>query len=88
MTSEADPGWDAFLDQWQIVGLDKRDEDPRNWPALIGEISFDRRRRWPDGRRILTSKLITDPAGVAPGAIVETRNTRYLLGRRLGAPLH
>lgn len=45
--------------------------------VLVGAVFGDRKRRWPDGRLISTSVLLSK--NPREGAIVKTMNSRYLL---------
>lgn len=68
--------YDAVLQDWIILPL----------PAylgthlLVGIITNDRKNRFADGRCIHTSAVVTPLEEIVEGAIVETLNTRYLLG--------
>lgn len=73
-----DPGddYDAELYDWTLVSWPSATGP---WAVLIGRVLRDRKARFPDGRRIHTSIVLTPPAEIASGRIVQTLNSRYLL---------
>lgn len=71
--------WDAELENWTVVEF-ARWLPGRDGFVLAGMIKGDKKQRFPNGRRINTSFVITPRAEVGEGAIVETLNTRYKLG--------
>lgn len=50
--------------------------------VLVGRVYNDEKNRWPDGYAIATSPVISGPP--QEGAIITTRNTRYLLAENPG----
>lgn len=71
MTASGDHrGYDAELREW---GFSRQDG------ALVafGRVHDDRRQRWPDGYAISTSEVTS--GAHRQGAVIRTRNTRYLL---------
>ena len=69
--------YDAVLQDWIILPLPA-------YPGthlLIGIVTNDRKSRFADGRCIHTSALLTQLEDIVEGAVVETLNTRYLLGK-------
>ncbi|MBB5711865.1 hypothetical protein [Sphingomonas xinjiangensis] len=64
--------YDAVLKGWWIVTF--LDE-----VAVVGQIYGDTKRRFPDGRLIMTSKVLTSLLKVASGNVIQTCNSRYLL---------
>ncbi|AFO71555.1 hypothetical protein phiCbK_041 [Caulobacter phage phiCbK] len=67
---------DACLTNWVLC------DAPGGGLVVIGEIMADKRGRWPDGRLIHTSLLQDKAEAVAPGAVIATLNSRYILGRK------
>lgn len=68
--------YDAVLQDWTILPLPA-------YPGthlLVGIVTNDRKSRFTDGRCIHTSAVVTPLEEVVEGAVVETLNTRYLLG--------
>ena len=68
--------YDAVLHDWLILPLP-------NYPGthlLVGIVTNDRKCRFADGRCIHTSAIVTPLEEVVEGTVVETLNTRYLLG--------
>ena len=68
--------YDAVLQDWIILPLPA-------YPGthlLVGIVTNDRKNRFTDGRCIHTSAVVTPLEEVVEGAVVETLNTRYLLG--------
>lgn len=68
--------YDAVLHDWIILPLPE-------YPAthlLVGIVTGDRKSRFADGRCIHTSAIVTPLKQVVEGAVVDTLNTRYLLG--------
>ncbi len=72
----SDPSFDAVLRNWIILRFSNHPDAP---PALVGQVMHDRKGRFPDGRWIVTSIVLTAPNRLRAGEIVETLNTRYLL---------
>ena len=68
--------YDAVLEDWQVVRF--------TTSQLWGKIYGDEAGRFKDGDEVTTSSLKTTGPYVE-GNIVETRNTRYLLGKRAHA---
>lgn len=69
--------YDAVLHDWIILPLP--DYPPRPH-LLVGIVTDDRKNRFADGRCIHTSAIVTPIKEILEGAVVETLNTRYLLG--------
>ena len=67
--------YDAELDRWLLAETAQSEEF-----FLFGIVRGDRKRRFRDGALIRTSILQTPLSGIAGGRIVETLNSRYLLG--------
>ena len=68
--------YDAILQDWIILPLPA-------YPGthlLVGIVTNDRKSRFPDGRCIHTSAIVTPLEEIVEGAVAETLNTRYLLG--------
>ena len=68
--------YDAVLRDWIILPLPA-------YPGthlLVGIVTSDRKNRFPDGRCIHTSAIVTPLEKIVEGAVAETLNTRYLLG--------
>lgn len=68
--------YDAVLQDWIILPLPA-------YPSthlLVGIVTNDRKNRFTDGRCIHTSAVVTPLEEIVEGAVVETLNTRYLLG--------
>lgn len=70
----SDDHHDGVLDDWIAFGSSDS-------TIVMGRIDHDMKGRFPDGSVITTSKISTPTADLKPGAIVETMNSRYLLGR-------
>jgi len=66
----------AMLDDWVLFTL------LDGGRFVVGIVSCDRKGRFQDGACMGTSLLRTPMEGIVEGAIVETENSRYLLGRR------
>lgn len=69
--------YDAVLQDWIILPLPA-------YPGthlLVGLVITDRKNRFAYGRSIHTSALVTPLEGIVEGAVAETLNTRYLLGK-------
>jgi CobQ-like glutamine amidotransferase family enzyme len=64
--------FDAVLKEWWIVAF-------CDGIAVVGQIYGDTKRRFPDGRWIMTSTVLTPRRNVVSGNIIRTRNSRYLL---------
>jgi hypothetical protein len=64
--------FDAVLKEWWIVAF-------LDGFAVVGQIYGDTKRRFPDGRWIMTSRVLTSRPKVANGNVIQTRNSRYLL---------
>jgi len=69
---------DAILKNWII--------SPLHINSLAGQIFGDTKGafggpRWEDGTSVTTSTISADQA-IEEGAVIQTRNTRYLLGKR------
>lgn len=64
--------YDAVLREWWIIDFVYES-------SLVGRVFGDRRRRFTDGRWIITSAIKTPRRRVMNGQIVCTKNTRYLL---------
>jgi hypothetical protein len=68
--------FDAVLHDWILVA----------WPGfddvhvIAGVVTGDRKGRFADGRGIHTSMIGTQADRIGEGSIVQTQNTRYLLG--------
>jgi hypothetical protein len=75
-TSPDNGDFDAELYDWVLVSWPS---SSGNWPIVFGRVMNDRKGRFPDGRRIHTSVVISPPAEIASGHIIQTLNTRYLL---------
>lgn len=54
---------------------------PKAVPCVRGFLYDDARERWIDGEWITTSKLKSKTTDCVEGAIIETKNSRYLLGK-------
>lgn len=67
---------DAVLHDWIILPL----PDYPGMHLLVGIVTKDRKKRFADGRSIHTSAIVTPLEQVVEGAVVDTLNTRYLLG--------
>lgn len=68
--------YDAVLQDWIILPLPA-------YPGthiIVGIVTNDRKNRFTDGRCIHTSAIVTPLEEIVEGAVVETLNTRYLLG--------
>lgn len=65
--------FDAILKDWMILGT-----------TISGKVYEDKKERFPDGQAIRTSN-IPNLHNFTPcqGMIVETTNTRYLLGNHI-----
>lgn len=69
--------FDAELLDWVLVA----------WPGyddvyvIVGVVAGDRKGRFIDRRTVLTSVLLSPVNQIHEGAIVQTQNTRYLLGQ-------
>lgn len=70
--------FDAELHDWILV---MHPASTLAWPTIVGVVRNDSKGRFADGRTIRTSVLLTTIIEIREGAIVQTLNTRYLLGR-------
>ena len=61
----------ATLEGWDIHGI-----------RLAGRIYDDKRGQYPDGEMIYTNTIKTSISEVKEGAVVRTRRSNYLLGKR------
>lgn len=68
--------YDAVLHDWIILPLPAYPDTH----LLVGIVTDDRKNRFADGRCIHTSAIVTPLKQIVEGSIVETLNTRYLLG--------
>lgn len=68
--------YDGVLHDWIILPL----PDYPGTQLLVGVVTNDRKNRFADGRCIHTSAIVTPLEQVVEGAVVDTLNTRYLLG--------
>lgn len=68
--------YNAVLQDWQVFRRGTT-------TILLGNVYGDDKNRFQDGDGIRTSN-VTSPAPFIEGNIVQTRNTRYLLGKRAG----
>ncbi|AXQ68482.1 hypothetical protein HOT99_gp135 [Caulobacter phage CcrBL10] len=78
--------YDACLTNWvvcltPIPVVVRGDAAPEPGVVLVGEIMQDRKGRWPDGRLVHTSVLLSARALIKPGEVVRTLRSHYLLGR-------
>ena len=64
--------FDAALKEWWVVTF-------FDGIAVVGQIYGDTKGRFPDGRWIMTSKVVTRRPKVVSGNVIQTRNSRYLL---------
>lgn len=70
------PEFDAVLHDWILI----------QWPGyddvhvIAGVVTGDRKGRFADGRGIHTSMILTPVGRIREGSVVQTLNTRYLLG--------
>jgi hypothetical protein len=64
--------FDGVLKGWAIVSFG-------DGIAIVGQIYGDRKRRFIDGRWIITSRVVTPRDRVVSGRVIRTRNSRYLL---------
>jgi hypothetical protein len=68
--------FDAVLHDWIFI----------EWPdydgvyVIAGVVTGDRKGRFPHGRGIHTSMILTPVDRIREGSVVQTLNTRYLLG--------
>lgn len=67
---------DATLSNWIICEL----SDDRRF--LAGKVSGDRKGRFREGAYITTSLIVSPVEAIADGNVIETLNSRYLLGER------
>ena len=65
------PPYDAELRNWTVYRT-------QGFVVAIGEVYNDNKGRWPDGRLIQTSALLT-PDVAKEGNVVATMNSFYLL---------
>jgi len=72
MTATNKHRYDAVLEDWAVLPQTNR---------LAGRVYGDEQSRFLDGEAVSTSTL-KPGASLVEGNIVETRNTRYLLGQR------
>lgn len=77
-----DQKFDAVLHHWCLAGYRSPDDVQA---VLIGVITADRKGRFDNGRWIMTSVLVSPLDQIAEGAIVQTLNSRYLLGEPLAS---
>jgi hypothetical protein len=70
--------FDAELHDWILVMYPT---PTLAWPTIVGVVRNDGKGRFADGRTIRTSVLLTTIMEIREGTIVQTLNTRYLLGR-------
>ncbi|MFN3726019.1 MAG: hypothetical protein ACK4SZ_06910 [Allosphingosinicella sp.] len=78
MTTNAD--YDAVLQHWCVVPYRSPFDDA---DVIVARIAGDRKGRFADGRWMMTSVLLSSREDIRPGSIVQTLNSRYLLGERL-----
>lgn len=64
--------FDAVLKEWWVVVFG-------DGISVVGIIYGDRKARFPDGRLVMTSKVLTPRSLVVSGNIIRTLNSRYLL---------
>lgn len=62
---------DAELREWAVCRIE-------GFVVLVGRIFADKKQRWPDGRLIQSSALLT-PGAAKQGNLVTTLNSHYLL---------
>lgn len=62
---------DAELRDWAVQRFE-------GFATLVGRVYGDRKKRWPDGRLIQSSLLLT-PLSAKEGNVVATLNSHYLL---------
>jgi len=55
---------------------------PNDVCVIAGVISNDQKSRFADGRTILTSALLTPASEARESSVVQTMNSRYLLGEQ------
>jgi hypothetical protein len=67
---------DGHLEDWSPCS------NPFDLDFVVGIVTGDRKERFPDGTLMTTSMLTTPRNGLEAGAIIETQNSRYRLGRR------
>lgn len=67
---------DAVLHDWITVQM----PNYLDTHLLVGMVTNDHESRFPDGRCIHTSAIVTPLEEIVDGAVTETLNTRYLLG--------
>lgn len=71
--------FDAQLDDWTpVIGLSPFDPS-RLELRVAGQIVGDKAKRFPDGRRILTSPVLTQSWRILSHSVIRTQNTRYRL---------
>lgn len=63
----------GLINDWYIVTSKRKN-------LIRGSVYHDIRNRWPDGMLILTSEVTTNKEELKEGTVVETLNSRYLLG--------
>lgn len=71
--TDATAAHDCILENW-ILGIHK------GASFLVGNTREDSKKRFEDGATIHTSYLVTDAAEILENQIVQTLNTKYLLG--------
>lgn len=49
------------------------------YATIVGAVWHDKKGRFPNGRTIRSSVVLTPVEQIQPGAIVQTLNTRYLM---------
>lgn len=77
-----DQQFDAVLHHWCLAGYRSPDDVQA---VLIGVVAGDRSGRFANGRWIMTSLLVSPLDQIAEGTIVQTLNSRYLLGEPLAS---
>ena len=78
MRTRAD--YDAVLHHWCVVRYRSPFDDVY---VILARITGDRKGRFADGRWMMTSVLLSPLEDIRPRSIVQTLNSRYLLGDRL-----
>lgn len=68
--------FDAVLHDWVLIAWGGYGASY----VLAGIVTGDRKGRFADGRGIHTSMVLTPVVHIREGSIVQTLNTRYLLG--------
>jgi len=75
--------YDAVLHHWCVVGYRSPADDEQ---VVLAMITGDEKRRFDDGRWMMTSVLLSPADEIREGAIVRTHNSKYLLGECLKVP--